>query len=679
MKTNQNKIKKINSLLLVAILHFPFISKAQLRVNSAGAVSIGNSSSTTGSLFFYNATNSNTVTINSGVSTVSYGLTLPLAQSAASKTSILTNDGTGQLSWADNNATSWLLTGNTLTTNPTNTYTVSPINGNFIGTRDTKDFAVATNNLERLRVLSNGNVGIGTAVPTGLLDVKLAANKHWATVLQGGITTLQANNDAGSAFVEGKVDASGLYLNSVSGGNVGIGTAAPITPLSVNANNWTTLGESPIITAQTGTTNVGGMYITAENTSGFSGLGFKTLCGGCGNLTTKLYIDHTGNVGIGTTSPNYKLETVITDAATNTIEYPLSIDHISSATTVAGFGVGINFKSTNFTTQPLEIARIRAYQKTTNTSKMTFSTIYGNNNFVDALTIDNGYVGIGITSPGYVLDINGTAHCTAGIWSSDKQFKTNIDTIRNVLGIIKQLKPKTYYFDTTNVWGFKFPSEKQYGFIAQDLEEVLPELVKSSSKPADTDSLGNIVHPAITYKSVYYLELIAFLTKGMQEQQQKIDTLQSKANNQASINTSLQKQLITNNTIFQNQLNELQTAINNCCNRPIQSSVDSKSLSEGATTQIDVKLNDVQTIVLEQNVPNPFAEQTTINYSLPDNTLKAQMLFYNSSGKLIQSVELIQKGKGILNVFASDLSSGIYTYTLVVDGQITETKKMVKQ
>jgi hypothetical protein len=178
---------------------------------------------------------------------------------------------------------------------------------------------------------------------------------------------------------------------------------------------------------------------------------------------------------------------------------------------------------------------------------------------------------------------------------------------------------------------------------------------------------------------VYYLELIAFLTKGMQEQQQKIDTLQSKANNQASINTSLQKQLITNNTIFQNQLNELQTAINNCCNRPIQSSVDSKSLSEGATTQIDVKLNDVQTIVLEQNVPNPFAEQTTINYSLPDNTLKAQMLFYNSSGKLIQSVELIQKGKGILNVFASDLSSGIYTYTLVVDGQITETKKMVKQ
>lgn len=102
-------------------------------------------------------------------------------------------------------------------------------------------------------------------------------------------------------------------------------------------------------------------------------------------------------------------------------------------------------------------------------------------------------------------------------------------------------------------------------------------------------------------------------------------------------------------------------------------------MSEGTITQIDVTLNDVQTIVLEQNVPNPFAEQTTIAYFLPDNTTKSQMLFYNAQGKLIQSVELVQKGKGQLNVFASDLSSGIYSYTLVVDETIIETKKMIKQ
>jgi hypothetical protein len=54
------------------------------------------------------------------------------------------------------------------------------------------------------------------------------------------------------------------------------------------------------------------------------------------------------------------------------------------------------------------------------------------------------------------------------------------------------------------------------------------------------------------------------------------------------------------------------------------------------------------------------------------------MLFYNAAGKLIQSVNLTEKGKGSLTVFANDLSNGIYTYTLVADGKIVETKKMVK-
>lgn len=94
---------------------------------------------------------------------------------------------------------------------------------------------------------------------------------------------------------------------------------------------------------------------------------------------------------------------------------------------------------------------------------------------------------------------------------------------------------------------------------------------------------------------------------------------------------------------------------------------------------INVDLKDGQSIVLDQNVPNPFAEQTTINYFLPENVSKAQILFYNAQGKLIQSTELTQKGKGQLNVFASDLTNGIYTYTLVVDGKIIETKKMMKQ
>ena len=100
---------------------------------------------------------------------------------------------------------------------------------------------------------------------------------------------------------------------------------------------------------------------------------------------------------------------------------------------------------------------------------------------------------------------------------------------------------------------------------------------------------------------------------------------------------------------------------------------------EGAKSALDVQLSTKNIIVLNQNVPNPFAEQTTITYYLPDNVNRAQMLFFDQSGKIIKSVELKEKGQGQLNVFANDLTNAIYTYSLIVDGVSIETKKMVKQ
>jgi hypothetical protein len=166
--------------------------------------------------------------------------------------------------------------------------------------------------------------------------------------------------------------------------------------------------------------------------------------------------------------------------------------------------------------------------------------------------------------------------------------------------------------------------------------------------------------PEVHFKGLEYQQLIPFLIKCIQEQQSQIQSRDSAIN---SLNDRL--------TALENCINGLNLCGNN-------QAIQQNNANNQNSSITNVELKDAQSIVLEQNVPNPFAEQTTINYFLPDDVNKAQLLFYNAQGKLIQSLELSQKGKGSINVFASDLSNGIYTYTLVVDGKIIETKKMVK-
>lgn len=306
----------------------------------------------------------------------------------------------------------------------------------------------------------------------------------------------------------------------------------------------------------------------------------------------------------------------------------------------------------------------------------------GTANYGGYFLASNGSQNIGIYAQGTQwsgyfngsVNVNGSYYQNSSVFTSDQRFKTNIDTIPNALAIIKQMQPKTFNFDTTNVYGMNFPSQKQYGLIAQQVETILPELVSNIVKSADLDSAGNVINQAITYKALNYNAFIAILMKGMQEQQKTIDSLKNITG--LTKNTAKQDSI---NTALQNQLMQLANTINSCCNAPNGNSYGHfKSLTD-TVNQTNVDLNNSQTIVLSQNVPNPFAEQTTINYFLPDNTVKAQMLFYDVRGILIKSVDLIKNGKGALNVFANDLTNGIYTYTLVVDGKIIESKKMVKQ
>jgi hypothetical protein len=137
-----------------------------------------------------------------------------------------------------------------------------------------------------------------------------------------------------------------------------------------------------------------------------------------------------------------------------------------------------------------------------------------------------------------------------------------------------------------------------------------------------------------------------------------------------------------------NDLNNRLSQLENCLSGILpylcqlsQSAVkaNTPAAQEEVRKNLSITLSDRNTIILDQNVPNPFAEQTVINFSIPETVQKAQIHFYDGYGKLMNSVEVTERGLGSLTVFGSDLSTGVYTYTLVADGQVVATKKMMKQ
>ena len=245
---------------------------------------------------------------------------------------------------------------------------------------------------------------------------------------------------------------------------------------------------------------------------------------------------------------------------------------------------------------------------------------------------------------------------------SDAQVKTNVNTF-NALATVKALSPVKYNFTNANVPQLNFKPNTDYGFIAQQLETVYPELVDTIRVDATYDSLGVIVNPSKVLKTVNYKAMSALLVRSIQEQQLTIDSLRNAHSKQDSINNAVQQQLAA-----------LAAQINSCC-----SNTNTSRQSNSNINQLDIELSDKDAIVLNQNVPNPFAEQTTITYNVPASVGKAQIIFYNNVGQIIQTVDVKTRGKGKVNVFASDLSSGLYHYTLVADGKVVDSKKMVRE
>ncbi|MFA5782364.1 MAG: T9SS type A sorting domain-containing protein, partial [Bacteroidales bacterium] len=198
-------------------------------------------------------------------------------------------------------------------------------------------------------------------------------------------------------------------------------------------------------------------------------------------------------------------------------------------------------------------------------------------------------------------------------------------------------------------------TSKQIGLIAQEVQPIVPEVVTA-------DTAG-----------IYYIDygrLVPVLVGAIKEMN----------------TTNQQKDSVIGN--LNDRLTQLEALVTQCCNAGSKSLPGNPCLPAGRDNDngndndkmniYEVELANGRAVVLDQNVPNPFAENTTITYFIPDDVASAQIIFTDNTGRILKTIDINEKGKGMLKVYAQDLSSGIYSYTLVADGKTIDSKKMIK-
>lgn len=158
-------------------------------------------------------------------------------------------------------------------------------------------------------------------------------------------------------------------------------------------------------------------------------------------------------------------------------------------------------------------------------------------------------------------------------------------------------------------------SKKHYALSAEELEDVFPELVYTNADKS---------------KSINYVEMIPLLLQSINELRSEVAKLKEENNKYSN--------------------KKMATDIKDCIESPIE---------------------------LSQNKPNPWNESTEITLSVPESFKNAIVLFFDLKGKQVFEQKLYTSGEQSLKFYAKDFTPGIYIYSLVVDGNLVASKKML--
>jgi hypothetical protein len=409
------------------------------------------------------------------------------------------------------NPLAWLLGGNS-GTNPAS---------QFLGTTDNQALAFRTNNVERMRLLANGSLGIGTNAPTQALDVVGNIRSRGGDFILdgrgGGV-----GNGVARALVDGGVNDPflfpryGLILNFDND----FGLVWVDSDLAVNNNllvgkgftaipqglSWEVGGFSPLLNLDvnfrlpdTNTDFPGGaVRIDSRTDSPLFQFWGRNAGSNVENLLFR--IDANGNVGIGNVVPVFKFEV---DGGAR-LKSNLTVDGTTDSRVVLSNSAGaslLTFVDAN-----------RAWLRTTNSAHPLW---LGTNNGA-TVAIQGGTVGINTTTPStlFALDIIGQVRASGGYITSDARYKQGITPLADSLDALLRLQGVGYEWKRNAFPEHHFPTGRQIGFIAQEVENIFPELVS-------TDEKG--------YKSVNYVAVVPVLVEAIKTLNAKLDDRQKQS------------------------------------------------------------------------------------------------------------------------------------------------------
>lgn len=495
----------------------------------------------------------------------------------------------------------------------------------------------------------NANVGIGTTNPNYKLDivgrVNIKGTLHVSDTIKAGDSTLyivpsqnQLYTFSGPLRIN-TINPLAIPQNTIINGYdgfVGIGTTSPTHKLHVIGTQRvsTSLASNSgyidlIPDGQYGRSSIELGSISSTSQIDFKGInhlfadfrGRISYSDGSGfdfftlgdETNSRMHIGDGGAVQIASLALPGGGDRMVICSAGGTLSYQAI---------PTGGGVGDNLGN-HIATQPLNMNNYGVYLA----SAFGFNNFCAFNKDINGVNFDGGNFGVGGSSDGsYRLTVYGDAYAT-GMWdASDIRYKKDIKPITSAIDNILKLQGTTYYFRQDEFKELHFSNTLQYGIIAQELEKVFPDMVK-------TDSAG--------FKAISYDMLVPVLIEGIKEQQSNIEEQNKKI------------------TKLEERLTKLENNSNNFNN------TNSYSVNPGSAA------------ILYQNIPNPFGEKTQIKCFIPSGISIAQISFYDLSGTLIETKTIGGSGEQIISVDGYNYNSNIYVYSLYVNNILIDSKKMV--